>query len=83
MYSYNPGVFHDSDVCGKCTVFAALEARLSELEASLANGRLAPPPVAGGANPNHTRTQNGWVTVSGQMCKTRKLGCSMHGVKPK
>ena len=69
MYSYNPDVFLDSDVCGKCTVFAALEARLCELEASLANGSLASSAhlAAGGANPNQPRTQqNGWLTASGR-----------------
>ena len=78
MYSYNPDVFIGSDKCSKCTVFAVLEARLSELEAGLNQGRLpvgtgcrfAPPtPLAGDANHKQTRTQNGhdgWATVAGR-----------------
>ena len=42
MYSYNPDSFVDSDVCDRCTVLAALEARLFELEASIASGAFSP-----------------------------------------
>ncbi|XP_067426713.1 uncharacterized protein [Thunnus thynnus] len=35
MFSYSSASFSDSDKCNKCSLFAALEARLSELEARL------------------------------------------------
>ena len=72
MYSYNPESFVDSDVCNKCSVFAALEMRLGELEAGIANGAISlasggryqsrSPTVAGRGH--QQRTQNGWEAVT-------------------
>uniref|UniRef100_A0AAQ5X1E3 Uncharacterized protein n=1 Tax=Amphiprion ocellaris TaxID=80972 RepID=A0AAQ5X1E3_AMPOC len=35
MFSYSSASFSDNDTCNKCSLFVALEARLSELEARL------------------------------------------------
>ena len=73
MYSYSPDAFCGSDVCNKCSVFAALEARLSELEASLAsdaNFSLAPAhsqPQGRRSRGSHKQDRNdGWVVATGR-----------------
>ena len=85
MYSYNPEIFVAS-VCNKCSVFAALEARLNELEACLAssaNVSLAPAhpqpqglhhqprsPAVAGRGPQRQGRADGWVVATG-----RKRSC--------
>ena len=59
MFSYSSASFSDNGTCNKCSLFAVLEARLSELEAqlrtmenqSLANV-VSQPPVAGVGRPS-------------------------------
>lgn len=68
MYSYNPDAFFESDVCNKCNVFAALEARLCELETTLA--------VHSGANHSLTQakpsTHDGWMAVPGRKRRNKQ-----------
>lgn len=86
MFSYSSSSFTDNDTCIKCSLFIALEARVSELEARLrteASPQLAAvvshPPVAGAgctslASPPTDPEQpgcSGWVTVRGK--HSRKL----------
>ena len=85
MYSYNPDSFVDSDVCDRCTVLAALEARLFELEASIASGAFSPHyangrpgtgshfrlPMAAGRG-SHRQPMNGWVDVTGGKRKRKQ-----------
>ena len=52
MFSYSSASFSDNDMCNKCSLFVALEARLSELEARLRTMEKMPlavsqPPLAG------------------------------------
>ncbi|XP_078032115.1 uncharacterized protein LOC144467407 [Epinephelus lanceolatus] len=88
MFSYASASFSDSGNCNKCSLFAALEARLSELEAQLRTMEnlsvaavVSQPPVAGtephsiatASGPPVTPVQpGGWVTV-----------CQRHSSKPK
>ena len=90
MYSYNPDSFVDSDVCDRCNVLAALEARLFELEAGIASGAFSPHYASGrsgtGERPRPQTTAghgsrkqpvNGWVDVTSAKRK-RKLKPTGH-----
>ncbi|XP_070403099.1 uncharacterized protein [Nothobranchius furzeri] len=79
MFSYSSASFSDNGTCNKCSIFVALEARVSELESRLcavekpANSRsyLAragltssePPCSDTPAEPEQPGPQAGWVTV--------------------
>ncbi|XP_074521142.1 uncharacterized protein LOC141802368 [Halichoeres trimaculatus] len=86
MFSYSSSSFTDNDICIKCSLFVALEARVSELETRprtearphLANA--SQPPVAGAgrlslASPPADPEQpgcSGWVTVRGKHSRKHK-----------
>ncbi|XP_070408079.1 uncharacterized protein [Nothobranchius furzeri] len=75
MFSYSSASFSDNGTCNKCSIFVALEARVSELEAVLkpidscnylANAGLTssePPCSSSPAEPKQQGPQVGWVTV--------------------
>ncbi|XP_067346873.1 uncharacterized protein [Channa argus] len=78
IFSFSSASFSDNGLCNKCKVFAALEARLTELEAPLRtmeNNSASQAPVAGAGRPSvapascrpavHEQpgSQSGWVTV--------------------
>ena len=59
MFSYSSASFSDNSTCNKCSLFTALEARLSELEARLRTMEsqslatvVSQPPVAGAGRPS-------------------------------
>ncbi|MED6253420.1 hypothetical protein ATANTOWER_029224 [Ataeniobius toweri] len=52
MFSYSSASFSDNGTCNKCSIFVALEARVSELEAE-------PPRVAPRSSPPAEPTQPG------------------------
>ncbi|XP_053176091.1 uncharacterized protein LOC128359793 [Scomber japonicus] len=64
MFSYSSASFDGTDTCTKCSLFVALEARLSELEARLCTteSQSAPvtsqPPVAGASLPSTSVSAN-------------------------
>ena len=82
MFSYSSASFSDNGTCEKCSLFSALEARLSQLEARLRTMEsqtvaavVSQSPVAGAeplsiasvSGPPVTPVQPGdWVTVRGK-----------------
>ncbi|CAI5676824.1 unnamed protein product [Oreochromis niloticus] len=78
MFSYSSASFSSNDTCNKCSIFAALEARITELETwlrTLHSPVVSQAPVAGAAedsvgpascspaDPKQLGKEGGWVTV--------------------
>ncbi|CAI5671547.1 unnamed protein product [Oreochromis niloticus] len=78
MFSYSSASFSSNDTCNKCSIFAALEARITELETrlrTLHSPVASPAPVAGAAedsvgpascspaDPKQLGKKGGWMTV--------------------
>ncbi|CAI5669583.1 unnamed protein product [Oreochromis niloticus] len=78
MFSYSSASFSSNDTCNKCSIFAALEARITELETrlrTLHSPVASQAPVAGAAedsvgpascspaDPKQLGKEGGWVTV--------------------
>ncbi|CAI5647720.1 unnamed protein product [Oreochromis niloticus] len=78
MFSYSSASFSSNDTCNKCSIFAALEARITELETrlrTLHSPVASQDPVAGAAkdsagpascspaDPKQLGKEGGWVTV--------------------
>ena len=95
MYSYDPDAFDASDRCGKCTVFEALSARLSELERALASGGGARLPHASQPQRDHHRPRphtaadrdshkhDGWVTArTGRKHSNKRKANGVNGPPP-
>ncbi|XP_065819470.1 uncharacterized protein [Labrus bergylta] len=88
MLSYSSSSFSDNDTCKKCSLFLALEARVSELERRLCTiesessyaAVVSQPPVAGAgrhslASPPVAPEQpggSGWITVRGKHSRKSK-----------